>query len=186
MAKIAYIRVSSEGQHTDRQDAMFAEGYDRIFTEKISGKTTDRPQLQAMLDYVREGDTVVCESYSRLARNVKDLLEIIDKLDRKGVCFVSLKENVDTSRPEGRLMMNIFASLAQFEIEQKAVRQAEGIAEAKKKGVYKGRKPIAFDLDKMKVEVSAVRNGVQTHEQAMRHLGLKPNTYYRRVKQLGI
>lgn len=184
--KVAYIRVSSEGQHTDRQDAMFSEGYDRIYREKISGKTTDRPQLQAMLNFVREGDTVVCESYSRLARSLKDLLEIIDALNKKGVAFVSLKENVDTSRPEGRLMMNIFASLAQFEIEQKADRQREGIEQAKQKGVYKGRKPISFDPEKMKIEVSAVRNGLQTHQQAMDHLGLKPNTYYRRVKEMGI
>lgn len=185
MARIAYIRVSTEEQHTDRQDEMF-KGYDKIFREKISGKSADRPELKKLLEYVREGDSVTAESYSRFARNTRDLLNLIHDLDEKGVSFISLKENVDTSRPEGRLMMNIFASLAQFELEQRADRQREGIEKAKEKGVYKGRKPIAFDADRMKIEVAAVRAGQQTHAQAMEHLGLKPNTYYRRVKELGI
>jgi len=196
MARIAYIRVSTAEQNTARQDVKFTD-YDKVFTEKISGKTTDRPELKKLMDYVREGDSVTVESYSRFARNTRDLLNLVHDLDEKGVSFISLKENVDTSRPEGRLMMNIFASLAQFELEQRADRQLEGIAEAKKEDAelraagqqpkhYRGRMPISFDAEQMKIEVAAVRKGDQTHEQAMKKLSLKPNTYYRRVKEMGL
>ena len=90
MARIAYIRVSTAEQNTARQDIKF-EGYDKVFTEKASGKNTDRTELNKMLDYVREGDSVTVESYSRLARNTKDLLTIVDQLKEKGVAFISLK-----------------------------------------------------------------------------------------------
>ena len=102
MAKIGYIRVSTQEQNTARQDVKInCETCDRVFTEKISGKSADRPQLKAMMDYVREGDTVIVESYSRFSRNTRDLLELVSELDRKGVAFVSLKENVDTTTPQG-------------------------------------------------------------------------------------
>lgn len=98
--KVAYIRVSTEEQNTARQDAMMQEqGVEKVFTEKISGKNMERPQLQAMLDYVREGDVVYVESYSRLARSTSDLLNIVDQLTKKGAGFVSLHENFDTTTP---------------------------------------------------------------------------------------
>ena len=102
MARIKYIRVSTQEQNTARQETD-KEQFDKVYIEKASGKNTDRPQLTAMLDYVREGDTVVVESYSRIARNTKDLLEIIDRLNEKGVAFVSQKEQIDTSTAAGRL-----------------------------------------------------------------------------------
>ena len=205
MARIAYVRVSTEEQNTARQDVKFSD-YDKVFTDKASGKNADRPQLQAMLDYVREGDSVTVESYSRLARNLKDLLNIIDKLKEKGVSFISLKEKVDTSTPQGEFMMQIFASLAEFERKQMLQRQAEGVAEAKEEDAklkaqglkpkhYKGRKPVDVDIERLKVEVAAVRAGKQTHRQAMSHLlvtvkgetkPIDPATYYRRVKELNL
>lgn len=194
MARIAYIRVSTQEQNTARQDAKF-ENYDKVFTEKISGKNTDRPELKRMIDYVREGDTVTVESYSRLARDTRDLLNIVAELEKKGVSFISLKENVDTSTPQGKLMMNIFASLAQFEREQTLQRQAEGIAEAKKrdterkeKGLepltYRGRQPIKIDDELFMAEVTNWKEGKQTARETMNKLNLKPNTFYRRVKEL--
>ena len=131
--KIGYIRVSTQEQNTARQETD-KEQFDKVYIEKASGKNTDRPQLTAMMDYVRVGDTVVVESYSRIARNTKDLLEIIDRLNKKGVAFISQKEQIDTSTPAGRLMLTIFAGLAQFERECLLERQAEGIAIAKAEG----------------------------------------------------
>lgn len=192
MARIAYVRTSTAEQNTARQDVKF-EGYDKVFTDKASGKNTDRPELQKMLEYVREGDTVTVDSYSRLARNTKDLLIIVDKLKEKGVAFISLKENVDTSTPQGEFMMQIFASLAEFERKQTLQRQAEGIAEAKRRDAelkaqgkqaetYKGRKPIDVDNATFTAEVKRWRDGRQTARETMNRLGLKPNTFYRRVK----
>lgn len=192
MARIAYVRVSSAEQNTARQDSKLV-GYDKVFTDKASGKNTDRPELQKMLEYVREGDTVTVDSYSRLARNTKDLLIIVDKLKEKGVAFISLKENVDTSTPQGEFMMQVFASLAEFERKQTLQRQAEGIAEAKRRDAelkaqgkqaetYKGRKPIDVDNVTFTAEVKRWKEGKQTARETMQRLGLKPNTFYRRVK----
>lgn len=182
--KVAYIRVSTEEQNTARQDSMMqAQGVEKVFTEKISGKNTNRPQLHAMLDFVREGDVVVVESYSRFSRDTSDLLELVGKLEEKGVSFVSLHENVDTTTPQGRLVFTLFAGLAQFEREQTLQRQREGIEEAKKAGKYKGRQPIAVDGAAFEQEYRAWKDGKQTATAAMQKLNLKPNTWYRRVKE---
>lgn len=183
MARIAYIRVSTEEQNTARQDAMMKD-CDKVFTEKISGKNTDRPQLKKLMEYVREGDVVVVESYSRFSRNTADLLNLVQQLEKKGVQFISLHENVDTSTPQGKLIFTIFAGLAQFEREQTLQRQREGIEEAKAAGKYKGRQPIRVDETMFEAEVKIMREGKQTARQAMEHLGLKPNTFYRRLKEL--
>ena len=198
MATIGYIRVSTQEQNTARQDAKInSETCEKVFTEKISGKNADRPQLKAMMEYVREGDTVIVESYSRFSRNTKDLLELVGELDRKGVAFVSLKENVDTTTPQGRLVFTIFAGLAQFEREQTLERQAEGIAEAKRRDAerkaaglepesYRGRQPIRIDEAALIRECKRWRAGDQTARETMAKLGMKPNTFYRRVKELGL
>lgn len=144
MAKVGYIRVSTAEQNTARQFTAFEElGIKKIFSEKISGKDMNRPQLKACLDYLREGDTLYVNEYSRLARSTRDLLNIADDLDKKGVTLVSLKEKLDTSTPQGRFMLTVFAGIDQFERELMLQRQREGIAEAKAAGKYKGRKAIA-------------------------------------------
>lgn len=139
--RVAYIRVSTVEQCEQRQITAL-EKYDigKWFTDKASGKNAKREQLQAMLDYVREGDTIYIHDLSRLARSLKDLLDILQTLDDKGVTLYSNKENLDTSTPTGRLMVNMIACINQFELENLHERQREGIAEAKKRGVYKGRK----------------------------------------------
>ena len=102
--KVAYVRVSTEEQNEARQiEALKKHCIEKWFTEKISGKSMDRPQLQAMLDYVREGDTVYIHDFSRLARSTRDLLEIVERLQAKGVHLVSNKENLDTGTPTGKI-----------------------------------------------------------------------------------
>ena len=146
MSKIGYIRVSTEHQETARQQEIMCDyQVDRIFSEKLSGANTDRPQLRAMLDYVREGDTLYIESISRLGRSTKDLLNIIDTLTDKGVTLISHKEKIDTDTPTGKFMLTVFAALSQLEREQLKQRQREGIEIAKAQGKYTGRKPLPTD-----------------------------------------
>lgn len=139
MANIAYVRVSSVMQNESRQlEALEKHNIDKWFTEKVSGKNTDRPQLKAMLDYVREGDTIYIHDFSRLARNTKDLLEIVELLESKGVALVSNKENVDSSTPSGKLMLTMIGAIAEFERQNLLERQREGIEIAKREGKFKG------------------------------------------------
>lgn len=179
--RIKYIRVSTEGQNTARQEQDLDQ-YDKVYVEKLSGKNTNRPQLQAMLDFVREGDTVTVESYSRLARNTLDLLTIVDTLTRKGVAFVSQKERTDTSTPEGRFVLSVFASLAQFERELNLARQAEGIAIAKAKGLM-GR-PKIQPCDNFVSIVKEWQAGNITAVEAMKQAGMTKPTFYRKVKEI--
>lgn len=137
--KVAYIRVSTVEQNESRQvEAMKDKGIDKYFTEKVSAKDTNRPQLKAMLDYVREGDTVYIHDFSRLARSTKDLLDIIDQLQSKGVSLVSNKESIDTATPQGKLMVTMLGAIYEFERANLLERQREGIAIAVKEGKYKG------------------------------------------------
>ena len=139
--RVGYIRVSTVEQHEDRQVKDLTENakVSKVFMDKLSGKDTNRPQLNAMLDYVREGDTLVVSEYSRLARSTKDLLNIIDTLENKGVTVISMKEKLDTSTPQGEFMLTVFACIATLERKLMLQRQREGIAIAKANGKYKGR-----------------------------------------------
>ena len=146
MANVAYIRVSTVEQNEARQlEAMKAHQIDKTFIDKVSGKDTNRPQLQAMMDYVREGDTVFIHDFSRLARSTKDLLTIVEELERRGVYLVSNKENLDTSTSTGKLMLTMIAAINEFERMNLLERQREGIAIAKAEGKYKGRKARKID-----------------------------------------
>lgn len=139
MANIAYVRVSTVEQNEARQvEALQKHGIEKWFTEKISAKSMERPQLQAMLDFVREGDTVYIHDFSRLARSTKDLLELVECLQNKGVHLISNKENLDTSTPTGKLMLTMIAAINEFERENLLERQREGIAIAKEQGKFKG------------------------------------------------
>ena len=146
MAHIAYVRVSTEEQNEARQiEALEKRGIGKWFTEKISAKDMNRPQLNAMLDYVREGDTVYIHDFSRLARSTKDLLEIVEFLQKKQVHLVSNKENLDTSTPTGKLMLTMIAAINEFERQNLLDRQREGVAIAKREGKYKGRQVKQID-----------------------------------------
>ncbi|MBX4138918.1 recombinase family protein [Pseudomonas sp. S5F11] len=140
MTNIAYIRVSTVDQNTDRQlDGMT---FDKTFTDKLSGATTDRPQLLAMIDWARAGDVVHVHSIDRLARSMSDLLKIVADINAKGAHVKFHKESLTFTgddSPMQKLMLNMMGSFAQFEREVMKERQREGIAKAKQKGVYKGR-----------------------------------------------
>ena len=186
---IGYARVSTEEQNEARQLHSF-EGYTakikKVFIDKMSGKNTNRPQLQAMLDYVREGDVVVVSDFSRLARSTRDMLQIVQELTEKGVGLISLKEKIDTDTPQGRFMLTVFAALAELERETILQRQREGIAIAKQQGKYKGRKPIPFNEDRFRAECKKWRSGEQTAVATMKKLDIKRNRFYQIVKKLGL
>jgi len=144
MANIGYVRVSTIEQNESRQiEGLSKYNIEKWFTEKVSAKDANRPQLQAMLDYAREGDTIYIHDFSRLARSTKDLLELVELLQSKKINLVSNKENLDTSTPTGKLMLTMIAAINEFERENMLERQREGVAIAKAAGKYKGRKEVA-------------------------------------------
>lgn len=184
---IGYIRVSTEEQNTARQCVSLEEKrVDKMFLDKKSGKDANREALKDMLDYVREGDTVITESISRIARSTKDLLNIIDTLKQKNVEFISLKESIDTTTPQGKFMLTVFAAMAELERDNILQRQREGIEIAKAQGKYKGKPPMQIDEKLFRSTCKRWRAGEITATQAMKELKLKPNTFYRRVKQMGL
>lgn len=186
---IGYARVSTIEQNEARQLVAFegfTEKITKTFIDKISGKDTNRPQLQAMLEYVREGDVVVVSEFSRLARSTRDMLQIVQELTDKGVGLISLKEQINTDSSTGRFMLTVFAALAELERDTILQRQHEGIAIAKQQGKYKGRKPIPFNEDKFRAECKKWRNGEQTAVATMKKLNMKKNRFYQVVKKLGI
>ena len=139
---IAYVRVSTVEQNEARQvEALEKYSIDKWFTEKVSAKDTHRPELQNLIEFAREGDTVYVHDFSRLARSTKDLLTLVDKFKSKGIILVSNKESIDTSTPTGQLMLTMIAAINEFERTNMLERQREGIAIAKRNGIYKGRKP---------------------------------------------
>ena len=183
-AVIGYARVSTQEQNLERQLVAFEKyGVDKTFIDKMSGKDTHRPQLQAMLAYLREGDTLIVNEYSRLARSTQDLLKLVQQLTDMGVKIISIKENFDTSTPQGKLMLTMFAALGEFERELTLQRQSEGIAKAQ--GKYRGRQPIPYDADTFHKECKKWLAGQQTATQTMKKLQMKPNRFYRIAKELG-
>ncbi|KAF5065055.1 hypothetical protein DSECCO2_278110 [anaerobic digester metagenome] len=181
--KIGYVRVSTEEQNEARQEILMKQlGVERVFIDKISGKNTNRPALQEMLTFIREGDVLVVESYSRLARSTVDLLKIVEELHERNIGFISHKEKIDTTTPQGRLMLTIFAGIYQFERECMLQRQREGIAIAKADGKYKGRKPIEVDQALFEAVYQDWKADRLKAVEAMEKLKLTKPTFYRKVK----
>lgn len=185
MANIGYIRVSTKEQNTGRQHEDFnARGIvlDKVFEEKVSGKNTDRPQLQSMLAYLREGDILYVESFSRLARSTRDLLNIVNTLTEKGVSFVSLKENVDTTTSQGKFMLTVFAGLYELERDNILERQREGIGLALKEGRPYGR-PSATVSDTFSEHYQQWKNGDLKAVDFMKLENIPKSTFYKLVKR---
>jgi DNA invertase Pin-like site-specific DNA recombinase len=183
---IGYIRVSTVDQSTDRQ--LDGIELDKVFTDKASGKDTARPQLQAALDYLRDGDTLMVHSMDRLARNTEDLLRMVRELTERHVTVVFVKDAMtfsgDKKNPQQELMMTMLAGFAQFERALIRERQREGIAIAKANGVYKGRKPALTPE-----QVTALRQRAasgETKATIARDLGISRETLYQYLKQSGV
>ncbi|MZK53357.1 recombinase family protein [Clostridium beijerinckii] len=180
---IGYVRVSTIEQNEGRQlEALKDKNIEKWFIEKVSAKDTNRPQLQLMLEFAREGDTIFIHSFDRLARSTKDLLDIVEKLGTKGIHLVSNKENIDTSTATGKLMLTMIAAIAEFERENMLERQKEGIAIAKEQGKFKGRKAIDYP-NNWKEVYEKWKSREITGNKAMEDLGLKRNTFYKLVKE---
>ena len=180
--RIGYCRVSTAHQNTARQENLLESlNVERIFLDKCSGKNTERPALKEMLNFARAGDTIIVSEISRIARNTKDLLQIIEILSQKEVEFVSQKEAIDTSTPTGKFILTIFGAISELERSYILSRQAEGIAIAKANGVYKGRKPKACpDFEKL---YSQVQRKEMTATQAWTILGISKSSWYKRVRE---
>ena len=137
-----YARVSTEQQNLDRQIDMLQQyGVDLIFNEKMTGTKRERPELNKLLERMTEGDTVVIESLSRLGRSTKDLIELVELFEKRGVHLVSLKESIDTSTPAGKLLFTLMSAIAQFERDVIADRTKEGLKAARARGRLGGRPP---------------------------------------------
>jgi DNA invertase Pin-like site-specific DNA recombinase len=173
---IGYARVSSVGQSLDVQLDKLS-GCEKLFQEKKSGKSDQRPQLKACLDFVREGDTLQVTRLDRLARSTLHLCQIAARLEEKGVSLQVLDQSINTGDSTGRLLFNMLAAIAQFENEIRAERQADGIAKAKEQGVRFGRQAslTSAEIDELRQR----RSNGETVPALMRSYGLSKSTVYR-------
>ena len=180
---IAYVRVSSIDQNEARQtESLKKYDIEKWFMEKVSAKDTNRPKLKDMIEFARSGDTIYIHSLDRLARSTKDLLNIVELLQGKGIHLVSSKESIDTNTATGKLMLTMIGAINTFERENMLERQREGIAIAKENGAYMGRKEIEYPTNWIEV-YSKYKTRELTGTKAMEMLGLKRNTFYKLVKE---
>jgi len=180
--KIGYARVSTVEQNLDRQlDMLRSYGVDKIYTEKMTGTKRDRPELNQLLERMEAGDTVVIESLSRLGRSTKDLIELVELFEKRGVQLVSLKESIDTSTSTGKLLFTIMSALAQFERDVLADRTREGLKAARARGHFGGRP--RTDARKVCQAVKLYRAGQHTAREIEELTGVKKATLYRALKE---
>lgn len=178
---VGYARVSTKDQTTDMQrEALTKAGCERIFEETASGAKADRPQLKAALDYLRTGDTLVVWRFDRLARSLRQLVETVEDLEHRGIRFRSLKEEIDTSTPNGKLIFHIFASLAEFERGLIRERVLAGLEIARSKGKHMGRPAKLTDTDIRAAKAMLADPELSAKEVAER-LGVSLATLYRHI-----
>lgn len=176
-----YARVSTSEQNLDRQlDMLRDRGAETIFTEKVSGVKRSRPELNRLLDKLKEGDTVVVESLSRLGRSTKNLIELVELFQTRGVHLVSLKESIDTSTASGKLLFSIFSALAQFERDTLVERTQEGLRAARARGRIGGR-PKA-DARKLEQAMKLYDSGEYTISEIVELTNIKRSTFYQYLK----
>ncbi|WP_448092700.1 recombinase family protein [Pseudomonas lini] len=179
MVDVAYIRVSSVEQNVDRQ--LDGLTFTKTFTDKVSGATTERPALQLMIEFIREGDVVHVHSIDRLARNLQDLLALVEQINGKGASVRFHKESLHFTgehNPMQDLMLSMIGAVAQFERSMIKERQREGIAKAKAKGVYKGRTKAVSNEDIQK----AITADKLSYRDAAKALGVSVSSVQRAMK----
>lgn len=184
-ALIGYARVSTAGQNLDRQTRALAEaGCIRVFADKLSGRTADRPELTACLDYLRPGDVLVVPSLDRLSRSLSDLITLVAELRRRGIGFRSLHEALDTTTPGGRLVFHVFAALAEFIRELIVEGTREGLEAARARGQRLGRPP-ALTPEQVRHARALLREPENTVTAIARLLGVSRSTLYAHLPELG-
>ena len=185
--RFGYCRVSSRDQNLDRQiEALREQGIEdgHIFCDKISGVREHKPGFEEMMTHLREGDTVLVLSFDRLARSVKQLLEIVETFEKMGVNLVSVHEKIDTNTPQGRLFFTISAAFAAFEREVIRERQREGIAVAKEQGRIQGRPRV--DAESLEQAVTLYQSGKYSVSKIAEMTGVSRNSLYRALGERGI
>lgn len=179
---ISYARVSTQDQHLDRQlEALNKHGYDIIIKEKYSGTKRDREGLNDLMDRVEDGDTVVVESISRLGRKTLDILNIVEELHEKGVTFISLKENMDTSTVTGKAMFQMMCVIAELERNMIAERVKEGLESAKKRGKKLGRPKL--DTDKVSVALRMYDSKEYSIKEIVKEVGISQGKLYKEINK---
>ena len=182
MALIGYARVSTQDQNMAMQiDALREYGCERIFEEKRSGKTKERPQLEAMFDYLREGDTVVVWKLDRLGRSMRDLLDLTERMEQQGIGFVSIKDGIDMTDATGRLYFHLMACLAEFERDLISERTKAGLEAARARGRKGGRKPA--DAKKLEQAFILYDTGSLSVDDVCTMAGISRSTFFKYNKQ---
>lgn len=180
--KIGYARVSTQDQNLDRQlDNLRSAGCERIFNEKMTGTRSDRPELRNMLLTLRAGDVLVIDSFSRLSRSTKDLLDLVDRLTSMGVHLVSLKENLDTTTATGKLMLTMLSALSQFERDLIAERTIDGLRAARARGRSGGRPRIGTDKDR-KQALAMYDANIMSNTEIAAKFNISPSTLSRWIR----
>jgi DNA invertase Pin-like site-specific DNA recombinase len=179
--RIGYARVSTSDQDTSIQiEQLQTAGCDRIFHEKASGSSQNRTQLNEMLNFIRKGDTLVITRIDRLARSLRDLQNLVYDFQQKGIAIKATEQPIDTNTAAGKAFLNMLGVFAEFETNIRKERQMEGIAKAKTKGVYKGRKPISED---MRNEVVRLHNDGVKKAEIIQLLGVGRTSVYNTLKE---
>lgn len=175
-----YARVSTDKQCLDRQlDALNNYKVDKIYSEKMTGTKKDRPELEEMISRLDEGDTIVIESLSRLGRSTKDLLELIELFNSKKVKLVSLKEQIDTTSPTGKLLLTVITAISQFERDTIVDRTNEGLKAARARGRIGGRPKI--NPEKIEVAIKLYKSQEYTIKEIKEMTGVSKATLYRNL-----
>lgn len=183
--KIGYARISTVDQNIDMQiDALKEVGCEKIITDKMSGGKKERPGLKQLLEFVREGDTIIVWRLDRLGRSLKDLLDLINEFLTKGIYFQSLQESIDTTTPSGKLMFHMFACLAEFERNVTIERCKAGLEAARARGRFGGR-PFALDEDKTQLLVDLYQSKKYSTDQICKMVGISRPSIYRYLRKEG-